>query len=129
MLDFRKLDAYRYAVALLELMSRLADEVPRPQRALATEMLRAALSVLRSLAEGSHRQPASRPEARHCYGFARGSVFDCIGLVDTLENLRAISGEDAARGREVLARLLALLCRLEADAAGDLDPGCCHALD
>src|SRR5256885_11981798 len=90
MLDFRKLDAYRYAVALLELVSLLADEVPRPQRALASELLRAALSVLRSLAEGSHRQPASRPEARHCYGFARGSVFDCIGLVDTLANLRAI---------------------------------------
>jgi hypothetical protein len=144
MLDFRKLDAYRYAVALLELVSTLVDEIPRPQLGLGECLGRAALSLLRSLAEGSHRQPtgaepsegsalpamgsggepayalrARRAEAGHCYAIARASAFECVGLIDTLDRMRAVSGEDAARTREVLSRLVAMLSRLEADARSE----------
>jgi four helix bundle protein len=128
MLDFRKLDAYRYAVSLLELVSTLVDDIPRLQRGLGDNLGRAALSLLRSLAEGSHRQATSRSEARHCYAFARASAFECVGMVDTLERLRAVSTDDAARTREVLCRLVAMLSRLEGEASGDLDPTCRQAL-
>jgi four helix bundle protein len=128
MLEFRKLDAYRYAVALLGLVAGLVDRVPRPQRGLADQLGRAALVVLRTLAEGHHRQRGDRPEARHCYAFARGATFECVGLVDTLETMRAIPGEDAARAREILSRLLAMLTRLEGESRGDLDPLCRAAL-
>jgi four helix bundle protein len=119
MLDFRKLDAYRYAVALLELVSTLVDEIPAPQRCLGECLGRAALALLRSLAEGSHRQPSNRAEARHCYAVARVSAFECVGLVDTLDRVRAVAAEDAARTREVLSRLVAMLSRLEAEATGE----------
>jgi hypothetical protein len=119
MLDFRKLDAYRYAVALLGLVSTLVDEVPRPQCRLGEYLGRAALALLRSLAEGSHRQPANRAEARHCYAIARACAFECVGLVDTLDRMRAVSGENAARTREVLSRLVAMLSQLEAAASSE----------
>ena len=119
MLDFRKLDAYRYAVALLELVATLVDEIPRSQQCLGEHLGRAALCLLRSLAEGSHRQPTNPAEARHCYAIARASAFECVGLVDTLDRVRAVSGENAARTREVLSRLVAMLSRLEAEASRD----------
>jgi four helix bundle protein len=120
MLGFRKLDAYRYSVALLELASALADEVPRPQRRLADQLGRTALCVLRTLAEGSHRQHAAPAEARACYALARASAFECAGVLDALELARAIPGEDAVRGREVVTRVVAMLCRLEGEAGDAL---------
>jgi four helix bundle protein len=123
MLDFRKLDGYRYALSLLELTSALGEDVPPPHRRLAGELVRAALGVLRGLAEGSHREPVDRGEARHCYALARVSAFECVGIVDALERARVVSAEDAARVREVLTRLVAMLCRLEGQARGDLPGG------
>jgi four helix bundle protein len=112
MLDFRKLDVYRYAVALLELAAAFAEEIPRPQRTLADRLGRAALSVVRAIAEGSTREPDNQPEARHCYAFARGSAFECVALVDALESQRALPSHDATRAREVLTRVISMLCTL-----------------
>src|SRR4051812_28175416 len=113
MLQLRKLDAYRYAVALLEVAFAASDDVPRPHHALADRLQRAALAVLRALAEAHHQHPLTRREARHCYGCARGSAFECVGLVDALEHQRAVSPEEAARVREILTRVIAMLCHLE----------------
>jgi hypothetical protein len=117
MLQWRKLDAYRYAVALLETASAVCDEVPRPQRRLADQLEGAALAVLRALAEAHHLQPDDRAGARYGYGCARGSCFDCVALLDTLERARAVSGSDAARVRELLTRVIGMVCRLEGEAA------------
>jgi four helix bundle protein len=122
MLQFRKLDAYRYAVALLEVVFDLSHDVPRPHQPAADHLQRAALAVLRALAEAHHRQPDNRAEARHCYGHARGCAFECVALLDTLERLRAITPADATRARELLTRVIAMLCHLEAETTRPVAP-------
>jgi four helix bundle protein len=117
MLQFRNLDAYRYAVALLEMTFTICHDVLHPPHLLAERLQGAALAVLRALAEAHHRQAANRAEACHCYGLARGSAFECVGLLDTLERLRAVTVPDATRAREVLTRVIAMLCHLEGEAA------------
>jgi hypothetical protein len=116
MLEFRKTDAYRYGVALLELATAVAGAVPAAHRCLGDHLWGAALAVVRGLVEGLHRAPTAPGEARLCYGLARATTFDCVALLDTLERLRAVSADDAGRMREVLRRVLALVCALEGEA-------------
>jgi four helix bundle protein len=122
MLQFRNLDAYRYAVALLEVVFAISADVPPPHLGVAEGLQRAALAVLRALAEAHHRQPDNRAEARLCYAHARGSAFECVALVDTLERVRAVSAGEAARAREILTRVIAMLCRLEGEATAAPPP-------
>ncbi|HJX54114.1 MAG TPA: four helix bundle protein [Polyangia bacterium] len=102
MFGFQKLDVYRCAVTFLGVASTLAERVPRGRSALADQLRRAALSVPLNIAGGSGKGTMEDREARRFYAIARGSALECAAIVDALQALQFVLGDDATRAHELL---------------------------
>jgi four helix bundle protein len=102
-----RLDAYTVAVDLARFVRALparAGEAP-----LYSQLRRAADSVALNVAEGASR--AGRDRQAH-FLIARGSAAECAAALDILGITGAISQEQRWRGRECVARLVAMLTKL-----------------
>ncbi len=90
MFEFQKLDVYlktrKYCkdIKLFIAKSKL-DFILKDQ------LSRASTSILLNLAEGSAR--FSKKDRRHFMVMARGSVFECVGIMDHLVDIEKISKE------------------------------------
>jgi len=114
MFDFEKLAVYEKArdlnVDLLELMNRYgSDPVANDQ------LRRAALSVMLNIAEGSGRR--SRADKRRFHVMARGSLFECVAILDFLLVAHKIDVEERSsfymRAEELSKMLFAMIRKLE----------------
>jgi four helix bundle protein len=106
-LGHERLDVYAVAVDLARFVRTLP--VRRGEAALYAQLRRAADSVALNVAEAVGR--AARDEQNH-FLIARGSASECAAAFDILGTIGAISQEDRWRGRECVARLVAMLTRL-----------------
>ncbi len=90
MFDFEKLEVYRQAktfnfhVQKFLLKSSL-DNTSRHQ------LIRAALSIALNIAEGTGRN--SRADKKNFFVIARGSVFECVAVLDVLKEEDVVSEE------------------------------------
>lgn len=89
--DFENLEVYKTARIVNQEFLKLlkgGNEIPRP---LKDQLLRAASSIMLNIAEGSGR--FSRADKRNFYVIARGSVFECVAILDILKDARFLTDE------------------------------------
>ena len=84
MFDFEKLLVYQRAkVFHKNLQFNIVSEV-EIDRVIANQLKRAALSIPLNIAEGTSR--FSHADKRNFYVIARGSLFECIAILDILKD-------------------------------------------
>ena len=77
---FEKLLVYQKAVTFADDVCTLTKEFPRGYFFLADQLNRAALSIAANLAEGNGR--FTKADRRNFFGIARGSVQECVPLLE-----------------------------------------------
>lgn len=105
---FEKLIVYQRAVELAVEIGELTDGFPRKTRVLADQLNRAAISVPANIAEGNGRW--GRLDRRNYFIIARGSLQECVALVEIASRRGCISEADGTRLKsrlDEIARMLA----------------------
>ena len=77
---FEKLLVYQKAIAFADSVCALTRGFPRGYFFLADQLNRAALSIAANIAEGNGR--FTRADRRNFFGVARGSVQECVPLLE-----------------------------------------------
>jgi four helix bundle protein len=109
---FEKLIVYQKSVALAEEIFVATRRFPRDYLFLADQLNRAALSVAANIAEGNGRFSAA--DRRKFFGIARGSLLECLPLLEIATHREALSSSSHARLRsrlEEISRMLAGLIK------------------
>ena len=110
---FENLEVYRRAVDLAEKISGLTERFPAKRHThLADQLRRASLSVSLNIAEGNGRWHAK--ERKNFFWIARGSVFECVPLLELCRREKLIAEQDHADLKaelEILARMLSALIK------------------
>lgn len=97
---FEKLAVYQKALAFAERVSTLTADFPRGSWYLADQLNRASLSISLNIAEGNGRWTDA--DRKNCFGIARGSLHECVPLIDLCRRKNLM--EDA-RSLELRAEL------------------------
>jgi four helix bundle protein len=112
--DYEKLDVYRVELAFIawiaDFLGDLAQLSVGRRRELIEQLDRASLSVLLNTAEGNGKRQG-RQRARY-FDDARGSAFECAACLDASVAKRLVSVDRVQPGKEMLARVVAMLTRL-----------------
>jgi four helix bundle protein len=82
MFDFEKLEVYLKAKAFSQTIFQYLKSNKKIDAVIRDQLRRASLSVMLNIAEGSSR--FSKPDKRHFYVIARGSVFESIAILEFL---------------------------------------------
>jgi four helix bundle protein len=109
---FEKLDVYQRALDFAERVFALCDEIPKGRAALADQFKRAAASISLNIAEGNGRWYPK--ERRNFFLIARGSVFECVPLLELCKRRGWIKRDDHAMLKnelEILGKMLSALIR------------------
>lgn len=104
---FEKLEVYQKAVNLADQVVVLTESFPRGFGVLADQLNRAALSIATNLAEGNGR--FTKPDRRNFFTIARGSVQECVPLLEVARrrNLVNTSNHDSLRLElETIAKMI-----------------------
>jgi len=110
MLSFQRLDVYQRAIELLALASEVIEDLPRGNADRADQLIRAAESVVRNIAEGAGRW-SHQDSAKH-YKIARGEAMECAASLDVMR-LRGLIGPDRyERGIELLEGIVGMLTKM-----------------
>ena len=110
MLSFQRLDVYRRAIDFLALTGVIDEDLPRGHGERADQLIRAAESVVRNIAEGAGRW-SPRDSVKH-YRIARGEAMECAASLDVLRLRKLVSGERYQRGIELLEAVVAMLTKM-----------------
>jgi four helix bundle protein len=87
MFDFQKLTVYNKAKGLNKKVTELLKTI-NSDRVTNDQLRRASFSIMLNIAEGSGR--FTKPDKRNFYVIARGSVFECVAILDYLRDIEAI---------------------------------------
>jgi len=125
--DHEKLDVYRASIRFNVLADTIIEQLPRGRSYLADQLQRAGTSVLLNIAEGAGEY-ASNEKIRF-YRMAKRSATECAAILDLCQELRLIEEKFYAEGRELLARIVAMLIRMAQGAyqSGSHTTGPAHA--
>ena len=88
MFDFCKLDVYQKAKAFCVLMHKLISD-SNFDRTINDQLRRASFSIMLNIAEGSSR--FSSKDRKNFMVIARGSAFECMAIMDYLNETKEIS--------------------------------------
>ena len=88
---FEKLQVYQKAVTFADAVCTLTRNLPRGYFFLADQLNRAALSVAANIAEGNGR--FTKADRRNFFGIARGSVQECVPLLELTARQKLMSSE------------------------------------
>jgi four helix bundle protein len=110
MLSFQRLDVYQCAIEFLSLATEIVAELPRGHAERADQLIRAAESVVRNIAEGAGRW--SLADSSKHYKIARGEAMECAASLDVLKLRQIISSQYYERGIGLLERLVAMLTKM-----------------
>jgi len=109
-LTFQRLDVYQRAIQFLALTTEAVDELPRGHSDRADQLVRAAESVVRNIAEGAGRW--SDGEASKHYRIARGEAMECAASLDVLRLRKLLSPQSYSRGIELLEAVVSMLTKM-----------------
>ncbi len=87
---FEKLLVYQKAVDFADTISKLTEQFPRGYSYLANQLNRASLSIAANIAEGNGR--FTKADRRNFFFIARGSVQECIPLLELAKRRHLVSG-------------------------------------
>jgi len=91
MFDFEKLDVYRKAKELNKEILKFIKEDKRIDPYIRDQLKRASISIVINIAEGSGK--FSKADKRNFYIIARGSVYECVSLLELIFEERQIDQE------------------------------------
>ena len=110
MLSFQRLDVYQRAIAFLALVIEIVEEVPRGHAERSDQLMRAAESVVRNIAEGAGRW-SEGDSAKH-YRIARGEAMECAASLDVMRLRKVVSPARYERGIQLLEAEVAMLSKM-----------------
>ncbi len=105
---FEKLLVYQKAVDFSDAICAKSESFPRGYGFLSDQLNRAALSIAANIAEGNGR--FTKPDRRNFFGIARGSVQECVPLLELALRRRLVAPaeHEALKARlEEIAKMLA----------------------
>lgn len=105
---FEKLLIYQRAVSFADAICELSGSFSRGYYFLADQLNRAALSIATNLAEGNGR--FTKADRKHFFGIARGSLQECVPLLEVATRRGFVSHERHLELRaelEEMSRMLA----------------------
>lgn len=112
---FEKLHVYQKSIAFADRICQLADGFPRGCYFLSDQLNRAALSIATNIAEGNGR--FTKADRRNFFGFARGSVQECVPLLELARRRGLIQPTDhealKSQSQEIAKMLSGLINGLE----------------
>jgi four helix bundle protein len=88
---FENLDVYQKSVDLAETIINLTEEFPKGYYFLTNQLNRASLSIATNLAEGNGR--FTKGDRRNFFTIARGSVQECVPLLEIAKRKQFISDD------------------------------------
>jgi len=107
---FEKLEVYRKAVDFAEQITSLTDDFPRGYSFLTDQLNRAALSIATNIAEGNGR--FTKPDRRNFFTIARGSVQECVPLLEIARRKEMIENRRCAELRQDLETIAKMISGL-----------------
>ena len=110
---FEKLLVYQKAVDFADAVCSHTEQFPRGYRFLVDQLNRTALSIAANIAEGNGR--FTKPDRRNFFGIARGSVQECVPLLELARRRKLLSEPDHAQLKarlEEIARMLSGLIKV-----------------
>jgi four helix bundle protein len=110
MFDFEKFPVYKRALEYAREAEDLLLQLDLPKNSrIADQLSRASLSISLNIAEGAGRY--SKADKKNFYIIARGSVFECVAILDILKN-KHIDGAAYSRYYVMLEELSKMLSGL-----------------
>jgi four helix bundle protein len=110
MLSFQRLDVYQRAIEFLALAIDVVGDLPRGHAERGDQLVRAAESVVRNIAEGAGRW-SEADSAKH-YKIARGEAMECAASLDVMKLRRAVAPDRYEHGMRLLEGVVAMLTKM-----------------
>lgn len=88
---FEKLVVYQKSVDFADEVCSLTEQFPRGYGFLVDQLNRASLSIAADFAEDNGR--FTKPDRKHFFGIARGSVQECVPLLELAKRRQLITDE------------------------------------
>jgi four helix bundle protein len=110
MLSFQRLDVYQRAIEFLALVYEIVEQLPKGHADRADQLVRAAESVVRNIAEGAGRWSGA-DSAKH-YKIARGKAMECAASLDVLRLRKLIAAQSYEEGIRLLEAVVAMLTKM-----------------
>ena len=110
MLSFQRLNVYQRAIEFLALSIEIVEELPRGHAERADQLVRAAESVVRNIAEGAGRW--SQADGSKHYKIARGEAMECAASLDVLKLRKLVAPERYERGITLLEGVVGMLTKM-----------------
>ena len=108
--SFEKLQVYQKAVDFADAICNLTEQFPRGYGFLVDQLNRAALSIAANIAEGNGR--FTRPDRKNFFGIARGSVQECVPLLELARRRQLLADEQHVRFKSELEEISRMLSGL-----------------
>ena len=107
---FEKLIVYQRSVDFADQVSATTEAFPRGYGFLADQLNRASLSIDANIAEGNGR--FTKPDRRNFFGIARGSVQECVPLLELARGRLLITPERHTKIKNDLEEIAKMLSGL-----------------
>lgn len=107
---FEKLIVYQRAIDFADQVCRLTEEFPRGYGFLVDHLNRASLSISANIAAGNGR--FTKPDRKNFFGIARGSVQECVPLLELARRRRLLDEEIHSHLKERLEEIARMLSGL-----------------
>lgn len=108
--SFEKLLVYQRSVDFADRVCSVTEEFPRGYGFLVDQLNRASLSIAANIAEGNGRFTV--PDRRNFFGIARGSVQECVPLLELAARRMLITPETHTELKSVLEEISRMLSGL-----------------
>ena len=89
---FEKLLLYQKAVDFADAICQQTEQFPRGYGFLVDQLNRASLSIAANIAEGNGR--FTKPDRKNFFGIARGSVQECVPLLELASRRKLLTEKD-----------------------------------
>ena len=110
MLSFQRLHVYQRAIEFVALVYEIVAEVPRGHAERCDQLVRAAESVVRNIAEGAGRW--SEADSSKHYKIARGEAMEAAACLDIMNLKALVARAHYDRGIELLEGVVAMLSKM-----------------
>ncbi|MCE5341897.1 MAG: four helix bundle protein [Planctomycetaceae bacterium] len=107
---FENLIVYQKSVDFADNICGLTEQFPRGFYFLADQLNRASLSISTNIAEGNGR--FTKPDRKHFFGIARGSVQECVPLLELAKRRKLITDDINVQLRNRLEEIAKMLSGL-----------------
>lgn len=108
--DHDQLDVYQCALAVVDLVDALIDQMPKGRAHLKDQLDRSATSIVLNIAEGAGE--FSRADKQRFYRIAKRSATESAATLDIIARRNHAPPELLAKARGYLERIVAMLVRL-----------------